>query len=42
MNPVVLGVMMIILCGDTIEELTFIPSEFRAALAVKNPGHKLN
>ena len=30
--------MMIILHGDTIEQLTFILSEFRAALAVTNPG----
>ena len=34
---IVLG-MMIILCGGTIEQLTFILSEFRAALAVTNPG----
>ena len=30
--------MMIILHGDTIEKLTFILSEFKAALAVTNPG----
>ena len=30
--------MMIILHGDTIEQLTFILSEFRAALAVANAG----
>ena len=30
--------MMILLHGDTIEQLTFILSEFRAALAVTNPG----
>ena len=30
--------LMIILHGDTIEQLTFILSEFRAALAVTNPG----
>ena len=30
--------MMIILHGDTIEQLAFILSEFRAALAVTNPG----
>ena len=34
---IVLG-MMIILCGGTIEQLTFILSEVRAALAVTNPG----
>ena len=31
-------VMMIILHGGTIEQLTFILSEFRAALAVTNLG----
>ena len=30
--------MMIILRGGTIEQLTFILSEFRAVLAVTNPG----
>ena len=30
--------MMIILRGGTIEQLTFILSEVRAALAVTNPG----
>ena len=36
--PYNLGCMMIILHGDTIEQLTFILSESRAALAVTNPG----
>ena len=34
----ILTSMMIILHGDTIEELTFILSESRAALAETNPG----
>ena len=33
--------MMIILHSDTIEQLTFILSEFMAALAVTNPGRGL-
>ena len=32
------GAMMIILHGDTIEQLTYFLSEFRAALAVTNLG----
>ena len=35
-------VMMIILRGGTIEQLTLIPSEFMDALLVTNPGRKSN